>query len=167
LILHRPPQTFDENVIPKIAPAVHADLDAVFFQGSGKSITGKLAALIGVEDLRATIAPDSFLQGRHTEVGVQGVGETPGKYLAAVPVHHRHKIHEAPPKRDIGYVGRPHLVGTVDGEITQQIGVYFMARMRLAGLGMRIDCLNAHQPHQALYPFPIEFMAQTPEMLGH
>jgi hypothetical protein len=86
LVFHSPPEAFDKNVITEVTLAIHADLDVVVFQGFCKSKTGKLAALIGVEDLRAAIKADRFLQSRYAEIGIKGIGKAPGQHLAAVPV---------------------------------------------------------------------------------
>jgi len=52
-------------------------LDTVLFRGISKSMTCKLAALSSVEDLWPTIETVILFQSRHTEVGIQGVGEAP------------------------------------------------------------------------------------------
>src|SRR5439155_19096359 len=38
------------------------------------------------------------------------------------PVDHRHEVEEAPPDRNIGDVGRPHLVRPIDRQVAQKIG---------------------------------------------
>jgi len=40
----------------------------------------------------------------------QCVGQPPGEYIPAVPVHDDHQVEESPCHRDIGNVRRPHLV---------------------------------------------------------
>lgn len=51
------PQPFDEAVVVAEAPtSVHADRDTVISQNIEEVITGKLAALVGVKDLRSSFA---------------------------------------------------------------------------------------------------------------
>ena len=49
----RSPEGRNKNVVSPGALAVHADRDGVVEQHAGEFGTGELAALIGVEDLRA------------------------------------------------------------------------------------------------------------------
>ena len=52
LVFDWPPQPLYKNVIVDPATTVHADTDILLFQSTGKLKAGKLAALIGIEDLR-------------------------------------------------------------------------------------------------------------------
>jgi hypothetical protein len=74
MVFERPPESFDENIVLHSSAAVHTDGDVVVFQHLGEDLAGKLYALIGVEDLRASIAPDGLLQGLDTKVSLHGVG---------------------------------------------------------------------------------------------
>src|SRR4051812_155385 len=51
LVLDRPPEPLDEDVVAPGALAVHADGDAGLVQHAGEASAGELRALIGVEDL--------------------------------------------------------------------------------------------------------------------
>ena len=53
VVLDRPPQTFDEDVVLASAAAVHADSDFVVFENLGEPVAGKLCSLIRVEDFRS------------------------------------------------------------------------------------------------------------------
>ena len=57
-----------------------------------------------------------FGQRLDTEGSVQGVGESPGQYLAAGPVHDGHEIGKTVERSDKRYIGTPHLVGMIDGQ---------------------------------------------------
>jgi hypothetical protein len=50
-----------ENVVLAAAATIHADLYSVFFESAGKILAGKLTALIGIENVRQSIATQSFL----------------------------------------------------------------------------------------------------------
>ena len=67
---------------------------------------------------------------------------------------------------NIRYIRRPYLVGPIDGQIPQQVGIDLMVRMRPAGSGLGIDRLQTHQPHQPLDAFPVDFVAQSPQMVS-
>ena len=49
LVLHRPPQTLDENIVHAPAFAIHADFHIVLFQHFRKRLAGELRALVAVE----------------------------------------------------------------------------------------------------------------------
>ena len=51
LVFERTPEALDEDVVGPATLAIHADLDAFFFEPSGEGFAGELTALIGVEDL--------------------------------------------------------------------------------------------------------------------
>ena len=55
LVLHRSPETLDEDVVEPAPPAVHGDLHLRRPQSPGEGMAGELAALIGVEDLRLAV----------------------------------------------------------------------------------------------------------------
>jgi len=57
--------------------------------------------------------------------------------------------------RTIGDIARPNLVGLINAQAPQKIRIDLMPRVGLRGLGARVYGLNAHQLHQALYPFAI------------
>jgi hypothetical protein len=59
------------------------------------------------------------------------------------------------------------LIGAVNGKISEQIGIDFVVRMRTRGPGFGIDGLQPHDPHEALNPFSIHFIAQPPQMISH
>ena len=138
VVLERPPQPLDEDVVLNAPATVHADGDAVVLEQVREDLAGELRSLVGVEDLRGSIAPDSLLDGFCAKVGLHGVGYLPGEDLAAVPVHDGHQIHEPSFHGDVGYVGRPHLVRAVDGKASEQVRIDLVLRVRSAGLGLGI-----------------------------
>ncbi len=100
--------------------AVHADPDAMFLEYVGEGRAGELAALVGVEDAGCAMPGQRFVERRDAEVRVEGVGQPPGEYLAAVPVHDGHEVDEAPGHRKIRHIGAPDLIGAFDGETAQE-----------------------------------------------
>ena len=81
------PESFDEDVVLEPPLAVHADLDVPGLEDGGKCLTGKLAPLIGVEDLRSAVFEKSFFERLDAESGVQRVGQPPGQDFPGGPVH--------------------------------------------------------------------------------
>ena len=81
LVLDRLPQALDEDVVPPGPLAVHADPDVVCLEQTCELVFGERATLVDVEDLRASIPVEGFPHRVQTEVGCQGVGESPGKDL--------------------------------------------------------------------------------------
>jgi len=73
LILERPPETLDKNVILNSTTTVHTDLNALGFQQTGEAPAGKLRSLVGVEDFRNAVTSDGFRDGINTKFAVQRV----------------------------------------------------------------------------------------------
>src|SRR5271165_3087826 len=58
LVLHRPPEPLDEDVVAPGALAVHADGDPVRLEDAGERLAGELAALVAVENLGLAVFAD-------------------------------------------------------------------------------------------------------------
>ena len=56
LVFDAAPEPFHEDIVMVAALAVHADPDAMLLENACESLTGELDALIGVEDLRRSMA---------------------------------------------------------------------------------------------------------------
>ena len=56
LVFDAAPEPFHEDVVMVAALSVHADPDAMIFENACEGITGELDTLIGVEDLRRSMA---------------------------------------------------------------------------------------------------------------
>ena len=67
LVLHRPPQPLDHNVVERTPDAVHADRDLRTAQHASKRLGGELAALVGVEYLRRSAQRQRLTQRRDTK----------------------------------------------------------------------------------------------------
>ncbi len=79
-VLHRFPQPLHEHVVAPTARAIHADPDTLVLEQVGKRFADELAALVGVEDLRGTVALQRLVDRLDTEVGVHRVGYPEGKH---------------------------------------------------------------------------------------
>ena len=69
LILQRAPEPFDEDVVPETSFAVHADFDVPSLEHGRECFTCKLAALVGVENLRGAVFEQSFFERLYAESG--------------------------------------------------------------------------------------------------
>ena len=164
LILQRPPQPLDENVVHPATAAIHRNLDASLHQQLGKPQTGELAALISIEYLRPAMQCQGFFQCFSTEFCIHGIRWPPRQHLPACPVHHRNQIQKAPPHRNAGDVGAPDLVRLVDHLVAQQVGPDLVLRMRNRRLRSLVDRLQPHLPHQ---PLAADLVPQPPKMTCH
>lgn len=71
-ILHGPPEPLDEDVVPKVSSAIHADADLCRQQPIREGQAGQLGALIGVED-RGFGRGQSPVQSIQAEADILGV----------------------------------------------------------------------------------------------
>ena len=154
LVLHRAPQPLDEDVVRVPPLPVHADLHTAVLKDLGELLTGELAPMVSIEHLRPP--PIHRLgQGLDAEACLKSVGQAPGHYVPAVPVHDRHQVEESSCHWYVGYICRPNLVGSGDFGLLQQIGIAPYSRRRVAGPGSPVDGPQPHDPHQPLHPLPV------------
>lgn len=98
---------------------------------------------------------------------LQSIGDGITKQKAAIPVNEDNLVHKASFHGDIGYVSTPNLVGTVNDDGIQQIGIDIMFSIGGAQIGLLIDCLNAHEVVQSPYSFYVNFMPGSPGVCMH
>ena len=60
-----------------------------------------------------------------------------------MPVHYGDQVEEAPSHGDVGNVGGPHLVRSVDRHAAQQVGIDPMLRCGAAGLWLGVQRFKA------------------------
>ena len=140
-VFERTPEALDEDVVHASAPAVHGDGDAGVLEDSGKREAGELAALVGIEDPRPAVAVQGFGQGLDAEACIQGVGQPLGEHTAGGPVHDGYQVQEAALDGDIGYVRGPDLIGPLDGESLEKIGINPVFGMWSGGSRRLVDGL--------------------------
>jgi hypothetical protein len=155
-IFDRAPQPFDENVVHETSAPVHRNRDASGFKLAGERGAGELRALIGVEYSRLSVPEQSLLQRRDAKRGVNRVRQPPGQNRPAGPINDRHEIQKAARHRDVGDVGRPHVVRLGDRQPTQQIRINLVSRRCFARARARNQRLDPHHAHQPLYPLPVD-----------
>src|ERR1035441_1646235 len=151
LVFERTPEALDEDVVAPAALAVHADLDAFFFEPPGEGFAGELTALIGVEDLGPAVLAQSLVQCFDAERSVHGDRQPPSQHAAAKPVDDRSQIDEAMRHGDIGNVHCPNLIGPRDRESAQQVEINPVPWRGFGGVRSAIESLDAHAPHQCAH----------------
>ena len=74
---------------------------ALLISTLANSVLVELAALIGVEDLRAAVVSKRFLDSIDAERSLHRVRQSPGQDASCEPVHHGSEIDEAARHRDV------------------------------------------------------------------
>jgi hypothetical protein len=69
-VLDRAPQAFDEDVVHETAASVHRNRDSGSFELAGEGGAGELRALVGVENLRLSVALQGLLQRVEAETRI-------------------------------------------------------------------------------------------------
>ena len=159
LVLDRPPEALDEDVVAPGALAIHADGDLGGGQDCDEADGGELAALVGVEDARPAMPGQSFLERLDAEIRAQCDRQPPGEDLAAVPVDDGREIDEAARHRYVGDVHRPDLVWPGHRQVAQEVRVDLVPRRWLRGPRAAIERLDAHRLHQRRHVEPAHLMA--------
>ncbi len=78
LVLQGAPEPFDEDVVFEAPFAVLADFHVSGLEDGGERLAGKLADLVGVEDLMRAVLGESLLQCLDAESRIKSVGKAPG-----------------------------------------------------------------------------------------
>jgi len=86
----------------------------VLLELSSKSITGKLASLICIEDFMGAISCNCLFQCLQAETDIHDVGDSLGEDFSAVPVEDYDQVGESLGHGQIGNIGGPGLIGAVD-----------------------------------------------------
>ena len=116
LVLQRPPQPLNEDVVEIAAAAVHGAACASRAYPVGERDAGKLGTLVRVEYLRRA-GMQRRLERVDAESAVHRVRQPPRQDMAAGPVHHSDEIEKAIRNRDIGDVRTPRLVRLIDHQV--------------------------------------------------
>src|SRR5262245_7365405 len=115
---------------------------------AGEGRPGKLAALVGVEDVRLAVTRERVFQCLHAERGIHRDRQPPRQHAAAEPVEYYGQIDESACHRDVGDVHRPDLVRPCDFDAVQQIGIDLVPRLWLGRARTAIECFYPHPLHQ-------------------
>ena len=86
LVFEGSPQPLDEDVVEEPALAVHGNPHTGLPEGVGPGPGRKLAALVGVHDLRRAVPRDRLCQRIDAGLGIESVRQTPRQDLGKRPV---------------------------------------------------------------------------------
>src|SRR5260370_12061204 len=92
LVFDALPQPLNEYVVSPSCFVIHADGDAVVGENAGKGRTGKLRALVGVEDFRPAMTRESILQCLDAEGRLHRDLHPPPHNTTCPPIHHPRHI---------------------------------------------------------------------------
>ena len=131
IVLDRPPEALDEDVVDETLDAIHTDLNRSPFEDPEKLFGGKLTSLIGVED--QWLPPvESVVERIAAEGTVQRVGQSPTEDETAVPIDDGGQVEKAISHRNVSNIGAPDLIGRDDCDIAQQVGIDLVIGIGLA-----------------------------------
>ena len=69
--------------------------------------------------------------------------------------------------RDVGRIQCPHLVGPVDIQSAQQVGIHFIPRVLLAGAGLPEERRHTHARHQRADVYPPDRVPLPIQLVAH
>src|SRR4029453_2307574 len=121
-IFDAPPQPLDEDIVQRAAPAIHTDPNPASEQSVCKGSTGKLHALIRIENLRLSQAERPF-QSAFAEFTVERDRNFPTQDVAREPIHDRDQIDKPVEQADVSDVARPDLRRARNLKAAQQVRV--------------------------------------------
>lgn len=107
-----------------------------------------MTALVAVDDFRLAACQCS-VQAIHNKGFLQSAGQLIIDNLSAIPIDDDKEIHEAFLHPEICNIDSPDLIGTADVQISEQVGTNILFMVTLAEIGLGIDRINAHLPHQS------------------
>src|SRR5215210_2864116 len=167
LVFQAAPQPLDEHVVHPTAFAVHRYPYLRIPQDLCELRRGELAALVGVENLRPAVTGQGVLQRLDAEPHIHRVRYTPRQHLARPPVHDRDKIQKPASHRNVGEIRAPDLVRPVDRQVSEQIRVDPMLRMRDRRAWPLVDRYKAHYRHQSAHALAVDLVTFTTQMPRH
>jgi Protein of unknown function (DUF2699). len=167
LVFERAPEAFNEHIVQPAATAVHGDADSIIPQDAREGKAGKLAALIGVEDIRRAMFRQGLFQGGKAKIRLHGVGQPPRQHFPAMPVHDGDQIQKALAHGDVRDIRTPDLVAPVYAQAAEQVGIAFVLRVWGAGLRLLVHRHEPHQSHQATNAFYAGAVPQRHKVTAH
>jgi len=163
LVFDRAPQAFGKDIIQGAAPPIHADAHACRFHEPDVLRTGKVAALVAIQNLRRGLR--QCLLHRPCHKGLrQGLIELPTHDIARIPVQHRDQIEPTLAQANIGDVDAPNVVRTGGGDITQQVRIDRLLVCPLTQVGAGRNCMSSHFTHMPRHRFMVDPLPVPPEL---
>lgn len=125
----------NEDVVKIAGFAVYRHSCLCPLQTEGPIEGCELAPLAGIHDFWRPKLVDGLVPRREAELRLQRVRYPPRQHLAREPVHDGHQIEVAFTNGQVIDIGAPDLIGSVDPQPAQQIGVGLEPLRGLARVG--------------------------------
>ena len=149
------PEALDKHIVHPVSFAIHADLDVIVFEYIREILPGKLTTLVTVKDFRCAVGRQGFCQRLNTRGGIQTVGQAPREHLSRAPVHDCKQIQKTLAHRNVRQVCTSHLIGSVNLQIPQQIGIDLVLWIGTCRSGAPMQSAYAHESHQTMHALAI------------
>ncbi len=156
VVLESPPKALRNDIVQSPTFAVHAKRCPRVQENLGEVRASEGGTLVGIEDFRRPVDPKSLFHGLDAKEPVTGIGQPPAQNGTSTPVQDRHQVGPPPAQPDVGDIGTPDLVWTVDDKPSQQIGIDLVFLVALREVSGRIDHLNPQDSHQTLDPLAVD-----------
>ena len=166
LVLHRPPQPFDTDVVECSSPPVHAHLHPCGCQTSREVDAGALRPLIPMDNIRSRHLP-RLLQCLQAQAHVHRDRHRPRQPIPTEPIHHRPQGNTPAMEPHLRDVRTPDLMHPGERYSTQQGRVDPRRRMGITHPWCGINALSPHRTQQPCHTFMIARVALTPSPGGH
>ena len=129
LILDRAPDALHKDVISPSPPTIHGELDPMALNHVHERLSGELAALVGVDNLRPAKACKRLCQRFDRMNRLQRDRCSVCQDSSAVNIDHGCEVNKALFHADIGRIQRPDLVAAVDHQFAKQVRKHFVLRV--------------------------------------
>lgn len=144
LLLQGTEPALDKGIVRCPALAIHADTNLHAGQRIHPVFTGILAALVGIDNLRFSVARYRVLKQLGLVFLLQGIGNLPTDNKPAVEIDYGREVHMPFAHRNVGDVDGPDLVGSDNLQIPEQVGTHIFGLTPPAQVLLRINRLDTH-----------------------
>lgn len=152
VVLDGSEESFGVRIVRGTPFSIHGDFHSLqTFDVLDVFLTGELASLVGVDDLRRPVSSDGLLDTAHHPFGIHRVGDVPADSVPAVNIDDGHQVYKPLAQWDVADFELPHLVGPTDVQTPEQIGILVLGRIADRGLRLAVNRRNGHKAHQAEY----------------
>jgi len=158
LVLDRPPEAFDQDVVDGPSAAVHTDSNGTALEDLEEVHGSELGSLVGVEDERLAPAK-GIVECIAAEGSFQRIGQFPTEDEAAVPVDDGRQIEEAVFHGNVSNIGTPDVIGRLDLDVAQEIGMDLVFGIAHGEARLRIEGFESENAPQTLDALAIDFLA--------
>lgn len=163
LVFNGAPQAFGKHVVQCSSASIHADAHTSYRYERGVLRTGKVAALIAIQNLGCGLCQRVLDGPRHERLG-QGLIELPTYHIAGVPIQYGDQIEPAVLQANIGDVDAPNVVRMGGCDIPQQVRIDRLLMDTLAEVRSWRNCLEAHLAHMPRHRFMVDQPPFPPEL---